>query len=54
VDHPRSDFLPDTPVDLVGKALTVGGVAALLAPLALARLRRRRAAGGERPSPSHV
>jgi uncharacterized membrane protein len=44
----------DTPVDLVGKALTVGGVAALLAPLALARLRRRRAAGGERPSPSHV
>jgi hypothetical protein len=44
----------DTPVDLVGKALTVGGVAALLAPLALARLRGRRAAGGERPSPSHV
>ncbi len=32
----------DTPVDLAGKALTVGGVAALLVPLVAARLRRRR------------
>jgi hypothetical protein len=32
----------DTPVDLAGKALTVGGVAALLAPTVLGRARRRR------------
>jgi 6-pyruvoyl-tetrahydropterin synthase related domain len=31
----------DTPVDLAGKALTVGGVAVLLVPLAAGRLRRR-------------
>jgi hypothetical protein len=33
----------DTPVDLAGKALTVGGVAALLVPLVVVPLRRRRA-----------
>jgi hypothetical protein len=32
----------DTPVDLAGKALTVGGVAVLLTPTVLARTRRRR------------
>jgi hypothetical protein len=32
----------DTPVDLAGKALTVGGVGALLAPTVLGRARRRR------------
>jgi 6-pyruvoyl-tetrahydropterin synthase related domain len=32
----------DTPVDLAGKALTVAGVAALLAPTVLGRVRRRR------------
>jgi hypothetical protein len=32
----------DTPVDLAGKALTVGGVAALLTPTVLGRVRRRR------------
>jgi hypothetical protein len=31
----------DTPMDLAGKALTVGGVAVLLVPLAAGRLRRR-------------
>jgi hypothetical protein len=31
----------DTPVDLAGKALTAGGVAVLLVPLAAGRLRRR-------------
>jgi hypothetical protein len=31
----------DTPLDLAGKALTVGGVAVLLVPLAAGRLRRR-------------
>jgi hypothetical protein len=31
----------DTPVDLAGKALTIGGVAVLLVPLAAGRLRRR-------------
>ena len=32
----------DTPVDRAGKALTVGGVAALLAPTVIGRVRRRR------------
>jgi hypothetical protein len=32
----------DTPVDLAGKALTVAGVGALLAPTVLGRARRRR------------
>jgi hypothetical protein len=31
----------DTPVEGAGKALTVGGVAVLLVPLAAGRLRRR-------------
>jgi hypothetical protein len=33
----------DTPVDLAGKALTVAGVAVLVVPYAVGRLRRRRA-----------
>ena len=32
----------DTPVDLAGKALTGAGVAALLTPTVLGRVRRRR------------
>jgi hypothetical protein len=35
----------DTPIDLAGKALTVAGVGALLAPTVLGRVRSRRRRG---------